>query len=110
MLFQLHLNTHIYCFNLYLLYQDNCTTCERANPSQLRKVVDIALLGAKNDGKTLNTAIIQAAIDDCSISGGVTVYVAGGGKYLTGTLYMKSYVTLLYFPQYQRFGTENSNE
>jgi len=65
----------------------------QANYGQ-RKVVDIALLGAKNDGKTLNTAIIQAAIDDCSVSGGGTVYVAGGGKYLTGTLYMKSYVTL----------------
>ena len=65
----------------------------QANYGQ-RKVVDIALLGAKNDGKTLNTAIIQAAIDDCSISGGGTVYVAGGGKYLTGTIYMKSFVTL----------------
>ena len=64
-----------------------------ANYAQ-RKVIDIALLGAKNDGKTLNTAIIQAAIDECSLSGGGTVYVAGGGKYLTGTLNMKSFVTL----------------
>ncbi|MDR3232412.1 MAG: right-handed parallel beta-helix repeat-containing protein, partial [Planctomycetaceae bacterium] len=57
------------------------------------RTYDIAQLGAVNDGKTVNTAVIQTAIDECSASGGGTVLVAGGGQYVTGTIYMKSFVT-----------------
>jgi polygalacturonase len=49
--------------------------------------------GAINDGKTLNTKVIQQAIDACSNAGNGTVYFPAG-RYVSGTLYLKSNVTL----------------
>ena len=54
---------------------------------------DVTAFGAKADGHTLNSASIQAAIDFASANGGGRV-VFGPGKYVTGTIYMKSGVTL----------------
>jgi polygalacturonase len=54
---------------------------------------DIRDFGAKPDGQTLCTQAIQAAIDKCSADGGGTVYLPPG-KFLSGTIYMKSGVTL----------------
>jgi polygalacturonase len=48
--------------------------------------------GAFGDGKKLDTKAIQAAIDQCAKKGGTIYFPAG--KYLTGTLIMKSNVTL----------------
>ena len=50
--------------------------------------------GAVNDGTTLNTTAIQTAINECTRNGGGTVLLSGGGKYMTGTLYLKDNVTL----------------
>ncbi|MFI3269041.1 MAG: glycosyl hydrolase family 28 protein [Rikenellaceae bacterium] len=60
----------------------------------LAATYEIAALGAKNDGVSDNTKIIQGAIDECSQSGGGVVLMSGGGQYLSRTLYMKSNVTL----------------
>ncbi len=49
--------------------------------------------GAVNDGKTINTAAIQKAIDVCAEKGGGTLFFPAG-KYISGTLFLKSYVTL----------------
>lgn len=49
--------------------------------------------GARGDGLTLDTAAIQCAIDSCSAAGGGTVYF-GPGKYLSGTLHLKSNIRL----------------
>ncbi len=49
--------------------------------------------GAVGDGKTLNTKAIQAAIDACHASGGGRV-VLSRGTFLTGTIRLKSHVTL----------------
>ena len=49
--------------------------------------------GAKTDGRTVCTASIQKAIDACAGEGGGTVLLAGG-KYLSGTLRLRSHVTL----------------
>jgi polygalacturonase len=54
---------------------------------------DVRSFGAVGDGQTLSTTALQAAIDRCSSAGGGTVLVAGG-RYLTGTLYLKSNVCL----------------
>lgn len=53
---------------------------------------DIRNSGAIGDGITDNTLFIQKAIDSCTITGG-TVYIPKG-TYLTGTLNLKSNVTL----------------
>lgn len=64
-----------------------------ASRRQAGKDYNMLSLGAKPDGKTLNTAIIQQAIDRCSASGGGTVLFPPG-KYLTGSLFFKSGVTV----------------
>jgi len=55
---------------------------------------DVRDFGARADSGTLCTQEIQKAIDNCSSAGGGTVYLPPGG-FLTGTLHMKSGVTLL---------------
>jgi len=54
---------------------------------------DVRDFGAQPDGKTLCTPAIQAAVDKCSAAGGGTVYLPPG-TFLSGTIYMKSGVTL----------------
>lgn len=49
--------------------------------------------GAVGDGKTLNTAAIQSAIDACTAAGGGRVTVPAG-KFLSGTVLLKSNVEL----------------
>jgi hypothetical protein len=48
--------------------------------------------GAKGDGTTMNTAAIQRAIDAAAKGGGTVVFPAG--TYLTGSVFVKSGVTL----------------
>ena len=55
--------------------------------------VNITKFGAVGDGKTLNTAFIQKAIDECNKSGGGRV-VFPAGKYLSGTIVIKDNVIL----------------
>jgi polygalacturonase len=57
------------------------------------KVIDVTKAGVVGDGTTLNTARIQKVIDDCTASGGCTVRFPAG-RYLTGTIHIKSNVTL----------------
>lgn len=47
--------------------------------------------GAVGDGKTLNTNAIQKAIDKASITGGTVVVPPG--KFLTGSIFIKSHIT-----------------
>jgi polygalacturonase len=55
--------------------------------------VDVRDLGAAADGKTLCTETLQKAIDRCSAAGGGAVYFPPG-TYLSGTIFLKSRVTL----------------
>ncbi len=56
-------------------------------------VIDVTRVGVVGDGTTLNTAGIQKAIDDRSVAGGGTIRFPAG-RYLTGTIPIKSNVTL----------------
>ena len=58
-----------------------------------RATFDVRRYGAQGDGQTLDTEAIQQAIDSCHRAGGGKVYLAGG-TFVSGTLYLKSYVTL----------------
>ncbi len=57
-------------------------------------VVDIRDCGAVGDGKTLCSAALQKAIDQCAARGGGTVRLPAG-TWLTGTVYLESNVTLV---------------
>jgi len=56
-------------------------------------VFNVRESGAVGDGKTKDTAAIQAALDRCAAAGGGTVVVPAG-DYLTGSLDVKSHTTL----------------
>ncbi|MEI6846013.1 MAG: glycosyl hydrolase family 28-related protein, partial [Candidatus Firestonebacteria bacterium] len=55
-------------------------------------IINVKESGAAGDGRVNDTAVLQKAIDECSVSGG-TVFLPSG-VYSTGTLFMKSNVTL----------------
>jgi len=61
---------------------------------QSSAVFDVREYGACGDGMTINTLAFNKAIETCADAGGGTVVVPSG-TYLTGTLQMKSHVTLL---------------
>ena len=57
------------------------------------QIININQTGAKGDGKTLNTNAIQSAIDKAASNGGGIVQISPG-IYLSGTIFLKSNVTL----------------
>ena len=67
---------------------------------------DICDYGAVEDGETLNTTAIQAAIDAATAEGGGTVLVPPG-SYVTGTVYLKDYVTLHLQPGATLLGSQD---
>jgi len=70
---------------------------------------DIRAQGAKGDGLTADTAAIQAAIDVCHASGGGQV-VFPAGRYLSGTIHLKSGVVLQLDTGARLIGTTNLAE
>lgn len=74
--------------------------------SQQSVVYDATLFGAKGDSITLDTKSIQSAIDKCNLDGGGKVYLKGG-KFRSGTLYLKSNVTLQIESGAVLFGSTN---
>lgn len=57
-------------------------------------VYNVLDYGAKGDGFTKDTKAVQTAIDSCTINGGGTVLIPSGKKIVTGTIYLKDFVTL----------------
>jgi hypothetical protein len=75
---------------------ENGTSPPTSDPaSQARGVGEFSVraFGAAGDGRTLDTAAVQAAIDACCQNSGGTVRVPPG-NYLVGTIRLKSNVTL----------------
>ena len=72
------------------------------------RVYDPADYGAVHDGQTLCTATIQKAIDECSKHGGGVVRLSGG-QFLSGTIFMKSGVTLDLSEDSTLLGSTNLN-
>jgi len=64
-----------------------------APPDLGARVYNVRTYGAKGDGKTLDTAAIQTAIDTCTRERGGTVLIPAG-DFVVGTVELKSNVTL----------------
>jgi hypothetical protein len=69
------------------------TLCGCLGASATPVLYDIRDYGAEPDGETLCTQAIQEAVDHCAGSGGGVVYLPPG-RWLSGTIVMKSGVTL----------------
>src|SRR5690349_19319406 len=87
--------TRIFCFGILLSsmigFGNSAFAADSAAaPSD---VFDIRSYGAIGDGKTLNTDAFAKAIAAAESAGGGRVHV-GPGQFLTGTIVLKSHVTL----------------
>jgi polygalacturonase len=60
-------------------------------------VCSVADYGARGDGRTLDTAAIQRAVDACAAAGGGVVLL-GQGTYLSGTIVLRDRITLRIAP------------
>lgn len=67
---------------------------------------DVLDFGAKNDGVSLNTNIIQHAIDYISENGGGRL-VFNSGVFISGSIYLKTGVTLHLEPEAELRGSDN---
>ncbi len=83
--------------------------CGISTLSGAQVLYDVRDFGAKADGQTLCTQAIQAAIDKCAGVGGGTVYLPPG-RFLSGTIYMKSGVTLHLDSGCTLLGSKNLND
>ena len=73
------------------------------------EVFGIKDFGAVADAKTLNTAVIQRAIDACAAAGGGEVVVPAG-VFVTGSLHLKSDITLRLLPGAVLQGSYDPND
>lgn len=89
----------IICFMLMM-------TCQLGLEAQNSgtRTYNILDFGAKKSHTEVSTTAIQAAIDACSVNGGGTVVVPAG-EYVTGTLFLKSNVTICMEANTELFGS-----
>jgi len=76
-----------------LLFTAALTAESRGTTAAERGIFDVRDCGAVGDGKTLDTAAINKAIEACAQAGGGQVRLTPG-RYLSGTVHLKSHVTL----------------
>jgi len=72
------------------------------------KIYNVKDYGGVGDGLTLNTKAIQAAIDACGDEGGTVYFPAG--KYVTGTIFLKSNITIYLSKLATILGSRNIKE
>jgi polygalacturonase len=79
------------------------------SPSRGARIYNIVDFGAKGDGKTLDTAALQAGIGACTRDQGGTVLVPAG-VFVIGTVELKSNVTLRVEAQGKLLGSSDGKQ
>ena len=79
--------SYAFCFILIILFLSGSIRAD-----EFTSIINIQAYGAVGDGRSLNTKAIQKAIDHCAANGG-KVYIPSG-DYLTGSLQLRSNVTI----------------
>ncbi len=82
------------------------TALALAISARAQNKIDVRERGAKGDGRVLDTAAIQAAIDACAEAGGGQVLFPPG-RYLSGTIHLRSGLTLHLDAGARLIGTTN---
>ncbi|HCQ8347337.1 TPA: glycoside hydrolase family 28 protein [Klebsiella variicola subsp. variicola] len=107
---------HEYTFVVRALYDDGTESSQstelKTRTTTSPHIIDIKNLGAKGDGKSVNTEIIQHAIDDCTIvrfPQGCKVLIADG-VYKTGALFLHSDMTLEIDKNATLLGSDDSKD
>lgn len=68
-------------------------TCCFTTPALASVSHNVKDYGVRGDGRSVETALIQGAIDSCALDGGCTL-VFPAGRYRSGTLFLRDSVTL----------------
>jgi polygalacturonase len=84
-------------------------TCLTTIPNAHGLTINARDCGAVADGVRLDTKSIQTAIDKCSAAGGGTALLEGG-TFLSGTIYLRSHVTLRIEAGATLFGSTNAGD
>jgi hypothetical protein len=74
--------------------------------AQASRTFNVRTYGATGDGVTLDSAAINQAISECAAAGGGQVFIPPG-RYLSGTLHLRSHVTLFLDAGSTLVGTTN---
>jgi hypothetical protein len=75
----------ILLFTAFILIRKEALSQANENSDSVVKVYNIIQYGAKPDGKTINTAAIQQAVNDCHKKGGGRIIIPAG-NFVTGTI------------------------
>ena len=79
---------------------------DKTSPTHTFNISDF---GAKGDGSTLDTPAINKAIEACSLVGGGQVSIPPG-RYLSGTIHLRSHITLYLHAGARLIGTTNLDQ
>ena len=71
----------------------NVCWAQSPQPSQTDHVFKITDFGARGDGATVNTGAINDALEACAKAGGGQILIPPG-RFLTGTIHLRSHLTL----------------
>jgi polygalacturonase len=80
-----------------------------ANQPASSRIFNVCDHGAKGDGVTLDTAAVHQAVEACAKAGGGQVLIPPG-RYVSGTIHMRSHVTLFLAAGATLIGTTNLSE
>lgn len=83
-----------------------CGLADGATPDRPARLCDARSYGARGDGRTKDTAALQAAINDCATTGGTVVL--RDGTFLSGTIRLKSNLTLRITPTATLLGSQSA--